>query len=371
MSWLNLFHGSKSPARTKRLSVELLEDRLVPSSADLIAYRPVTQYFNYANYPIAAAQEESPTLGPGIRYNGDDDNGNLIPDYNDTSATGGADNDMIRVNVAATGTSAVLTYTPNLEVWTAKDNGTSQVKLQKIDSGSTLFTGTVWVEYQSLTHTDAANTYLMLTANDGPGTPTTFDTVVFHSFRSVVIAIGGNTQNPANVGDPNLGIFTIASNLYQQGYDPHLFAHDQISSNSNNIGAGAAYNEVASAVTQRNAKLVGIIGYSWGGGATYELAKGLQTNLAGQYTLAYTAYIDGITHGWISSERRLPPGTAYHDNIFQRKDWLLKGNTVTNANTNINVTITLWGKNLTHTTIDNNLDVQNTIIWNMNQKLSR
>ena len=368
MSWLNFFARSSPKPRRCRprtvLNVEALEDRLVPSTADLIAYRPVTDYFNCANFAVAASQEESYTLGPGIRINGDDDNANGIPDFQDHS---GADNDLVRVDVAATGTAAQLTFTANLRVWTAQDNGSSQSKQTEILSGSSIFSGTVWVEYISTTHTTAAAPAgLTLTASDGAGSVS--DQLVFHSFQSVVIAIGGNTQNPANVGDPNLGVFTIAANLYQQGYDPHMYAHDQVSS----TGAGAAYNEVVSAVKNRNVDYVAIIGYSWGGGATYELAKGLQANTAiqGKWTLSYTAYIDGITHGWISSETRRPPGSRYHDNIYQRKDWLLKGNSVIGA-VNLNVTNTTWGKNLVHTSIDDNAMVQSIIITNLGTHVVR
>ena len=103
-----------------------------------------------------------------------------------------------------------------------------------------------------------------------------------------------------------------------------------------------------------------------GGDATYELSVGLKNNtaIAGQYQLQYTAYVDGIRHNLLSAERRLPVNTKYHDNVYQRKDWLLKGDSVTGAN-NVNVTNTTWGKNLVHTTIDDNLTLQNTLVNNL------
>ena len=109
-----------------------------------------------------------------------------------------------------------------------------------------------------------------------------------------------------------------------------------------------------------------IFGYSWGGGATYELSVGLKNNtaIAGQYQLQYTAYVDGIRHNLLSAERRLPVNTKYHDNFYQRKDWLLRGDSVTGAN-NVNVTNTTWGKNLVHTTIDDNLTLQNMLVTNL------
>jgi len=362
MNWLKFFgmrSGYANPRRQRSalLRLECLEDRVVPATADLIAHRPVTDYFNSAATVVPAANEESYTLGPGIRINGDDDNANGTPDYLDSGPLTSADNDLVQVDISA----GTLTFTDNLHVWT------TQTKGQAIGNGTLLSSGTVWVEYASLTHTtDNTSAVMTLTATDDSGTAT--DKLVFHSFQSVVIAIGGNSQNPANVGDPNLGVFTIAANLYKSGYDVHMYWHSDVSS----TGAGPAFNEVASAVKYRNVDYVAIFGYSWGGGATYELARGLQNDasLSGQYTLSYTAYIDAITHYSITSERRLPPGTQYHDNIYQRRDWLLRGNSVTGA-VNLNVTNTSWGKNLVHTTIDDNGTVQNTIFNDLSSHVTR
>lgn len=348
---------SKRPTSQKRrltalLRVEALEDRAVPAvAADLIAYRPDTLYMG--SVQVADSQEEDYKLGAGIRINGDDDNNNGVADYNDTTPLAAKDNDLLRVDVSAVGTSASITFTDNLRVWT------TQTKSAEILNGGAITSGTVWIEYTKLAQTTGATSAVIdLSVSDGGGTAT--DKLVLHSFQSIVIAIGGNGQDPASSGATSQSVFAIGANLYRQGYDVQLYRHDQVSSS----GAGAAYDEVVRAVQSRNVDYVSIFGFSWGGGATYELAKGLQANTAikSQYTLSYTAYIDAITHNSLSSERRLPPGTAYHDNIYQRRDWLLRGNSVTGANTNLNVTNTSWGKNLTHTTIDDNINVQNIII---------
>ena len=204
---------------------------------------------------------------------------------------------------------------------------------------------------------------LSVTDVTAAGTTTATDSIVFHSFQSVVIAIGGNTQDPSKFGDPNLGAFTMAGTLYDKGYDVHMYAHNQIQS----TGRGAAYDEVVSAVLKRNVDYVAILGYSWGGGATYELANGLKANTAlapAGYKLQYTAYVDGIRHNTISAETRLPPGTLYHDNYFQRKDLLPRGNTVSGAH-NLNVTTTSWGKNLGHTTIDDSPTLQGLLVGSL------
>lgn len=360
MSLLDFLFGSRpSPARQpSRPALEALEDRVVPAAADLDVYRPVTQHF--AATLVAEAQEDSYTVGAGVRINSDDDNANNVQDRLESVTASGGDNDLLQLVVGTNAAAMTLAYTDNLKVWT------SATKTVAVASGATVAAGPYWVEFVGAAHTtDSTPATLTLTPSDGAAA----DGVVLHTFRSVVVAIGGNGQNPANVGDPALGVFTIATTLYQQGYDVRMFSHDQVASN----GTGAAYTEVVSAVTQRDVDYVAIYGYSWGGGATYELANGLKNNaaLTGQFTLSYTAYIDAITHGWISAERRLPPGTQYNDNVFQRRDWLLKGNTVSGSNTNLNVTTTSWGSTLNHTGVDDHANVRAMIVTNLTGRVIR
>jgi len=349
------------PARAQRrprLAPERLEDRsLMAAFADLIAYRPVTEYINYANYPVAAAVETDPKAGPGIRVNGDDDNANGVADFSDAAATA-AENDLVRVDVNASGGDFTLSWPDELRLWT------TSTKTQAVTEGALYLAGprTWWVEYVGAAHSSAATLSLIV----GAGADVAQDDVTFHSFQSDVIVIGGNSQNPANVGDPRLGVFTTGLTLYKQGYDVHLYSHDKVQS----TGQGAAFNEVKSAVLKRNVDYVAILGYSWGGGATYELAAGLKADasLAGQFQLKYTASIDGIRHNTISAETRLPPSTLYHDNLFQRRDWLLRGNNVAGA-VNLNVTSTAWGQSLVHTTIDDSAMVQSIIVSNLTTKV--
>jgi len=346
-------------ARGTKLLLERLEDRsLMAAVADLVAFRPVTEYIDYANYPVPAAVESDPKQGPGIRLNGDDDNGGGVPDYTELAATA-AENDLVRVDVTASADFS-LSWPVELKVWTASTKGELNAVLK-----DTLYMAgprTWWVEYVGPAHSTTAT--LSLTV--GAGADIAQDDVTFHSFQSDVIVIGGNTQNPANVGDPRLGVFTTSLTLYQQGYDVHLYSHDQVQSS----GQGRAFNEVKNAVQKRNVDYVAILGYSWGGGATYQLSAGLKgdASLAGQFQLKYTAYIDGIQHGWISSETRFPLNSLYHDNLYQRKDWLLRGNSVAGA-ANVNVTNTNWGNSLVHTTIDDNAMVQSIIVSNLTARV--
>lgn len=174
-----------------------------------------------------------------------------------------------------------------------------------------------------------------------------------------MLAIGGRDQNPANFPDSRLGIFTVGATLYEQDYDVHLFAHDQIANN----GTGQAFNEVVSAVLNRDVDNVAMMGYSWGGGSTCSLSSALNSHAlvkSAGYKLVFTAYIDAFRRGsflGLSPETRKPIGSLYHVNYYQRKDWLLKGTSVAGA-VNTNVTQTTWGKNLLHTTIDDSAVLQ-------------
>ncbi len=364
--WLKEFssqrrRGKAHGATLSCPGVERLEDRsLMSATANLVAYRPVTQYFNYSAYPISEADEVTATRGAGIRFNGDDDNGNGTRDYLDTVSAASDDNDLVRVDALGSGTTFVVSWDGPLTVWTSANKASSVAQNSSVNPGQSL-----WVEYVSSTHTSGTGTQLHLTSSDDVSSAS--DSVVFHSFQSITIAIGGNTQDPAKFGDPNLGTFTMAGKLYGTGYDVHMFAHGQVQS----TGKGAAYDEVVSAVLNRNVDNVAIYGYSWGGGATYELSAGLNANKSlapAGYKLRYTAYIDGIRHNSISAETRKPVGTAYHDNFFQRKDFFLKGNSVSGAN-NINVTNTTWGKNLVHTSIDDNLTLHGMLLKNLTDRL--
>lgn len=346
----------------RRASIERLESReLMAADANLIAYRPVTNHINYARYAVSEAVETDPYRGPGIRINGDDDNQNGVADYSDASTAAGGDNDLVRVDVQGNGTSFAVSWNGPLALWTTPTKSAPILNGGLVNANQNL-----WLEYVSQIHSTGTSASLMLTVNDTISQTAATDQLVFHSFRSVVIAIGGRDQNPSNFGDSRLGTFTMGGTLYSQGYDVQLFSHEQVGDN----GLGAAYDEVVSAVLKRNADDVAIYGYSWGGGATYNLTVALNANAAlapAGYRLAYTAYVDAFRRSsflGLSAETRKPVATAFHDNFYQRKDWLLKGSSVFGAY-NINVTNTTWGKNLSHTSIDDNATLQSLLVNNL------
>ncbi len=323
------------------------------ATANLTAYRPVTTHIDSSLYPISDVHEGSSTLGAGIRVNGDDDNGNGVADSLDVGPLDFPDDDLVRVDVAGEGETLVLTWTGSLAVWT------TATKDAAVTNGAEVWAGqTVWVEYVSQMHTVGTSTQLQLSASDVSSTAT--DTVVFHSFQSVIIVIAGNTQEPTRFGDPTLGVYTVAGQLYEQGYDVQLYAHGDVLKD----GKGKAYADVVDGVLNRNVNNVAMLGYSWGAGAAYNLSNALKKTTplaAAGYRLTYSASIDGIRHRAISAETRKPVGSAHHDNIYQRKDIVPRGNNVSGAK-NLNVTKTTWGKNLRHVTIDDDPTVQQMLI---------
>src|SRR5581483_760000 len=138
-------HESRNNRPRKRSAIcfEALEDRsLLTAMANLTAYRPVTEYIDYLSHPVSEAVETSPTSGPGIRINGDDDNRDGVADYNDSAPLAAADNDLVRVDVNAVGASSVVSWSGNLAVWT------SPTKLGRIANGAAVDSGQpLWVEY--------------------------------------------------------------------------------------------------------------------------------------------------------------------------------------------------------------------------------
>lgn len=297
------------------------------------------------------------TPGTGIRVNGDDDDADGTADRDDGAVA--AENDLVEITLTADpptpppGYEYVLTRTSgNIRVWSAQTKGT-----EIIVSGNNVvltfagMTRTLWVENPLGGSAD-----LTFSARATPsGTVIASDTVHFFPFSSIVIALGGEGQVPADppLEPTNHGTFQTAIILYRMGYDVHMYDEDVV----NSTGAGAAYDEVVSAIQRRAVTGVAIYGYSHGGGSTTDLAERLNNNRAtiGSFSINYTAFIDGIRNNSdidIASETQLPPSTAYHANYYERAGGLLQGNSVPGANLNVNVTMTPWGSGLTHFTID-------------------
>lgn len=98
-----------------------------------------------------------------------------------------------------------------------------------------------------------------------------------------------------------------------------MYEHDDVID-----GEGPAYDMIVSAVNDRGVTDIAIMGYSWGGGDTYDLAELLQQNKNGTVTditqpfgIAFTGYIDAISTGTLFAETRRPPLSAFHCNQWE------------------------------------------------------
>jgi hypothetical protein len=341
------------------------------ASGDLTAYRPRfgNGYFPQSRTAVDDADETSTILGPGIRINGA------------SETDPGAEDDLIELEVAVSpaGVDAVLerengafrvwtsaTRTPGTELAFTRD----RTPALPLGPGGT---GTVWVEWTGSTHGDAD---LRLVPQGSKGA---LDRVTFHTFRSIVMALGGEGQVPSVPVDPNHGTFVVGRALYALGYDVHLFDEDTVSFD----GSGAAYDEVVNAIQDRAVSEVVSFGYSHGGGSTYDLAERLDTNRGsiGTFTIPFTSYVDGVGNNSdtdTSQENRRPPSTGWHANHYQVgqfiPDFFLDGGPVPSSNppaTGLNVETTAWGSGATHFIVDDYTEVRDYIHANLLTRVTR
>lgn len=327
---------------------------------DLTVFRPTTEAYGapFQRREVPESDETSP--GAGIRVNGDDDDGNGQPDRDDSGVVG--ENDLIEVllmvdpSAPPPGFEYVLVRSNgNITVW---DESTKETEVVGPGDSAVLSfsstTRTVWAENPAGGEAD-----LELQARETPGgSVIASDTAHLFPFSSVVVALGGESQVPADppLEPNNHGMFQLAITLYQTGYDVHMYDEDVVGS----TGAGVAFDEVASSVRDRGVTGVAIYGYSHGGGSTNDLARRLDDNRAaiGVFSIDLTAYVDGIDNDSdldIGTETELPPSTGYHANYYQNPGcglFALCGGPIAGADLNVNVTATPWGASLMHLDID-------------------
>lgn len=334
---------SASPTRTFTPTIGI-------TAINATLYRPQSEYYGqpFARRAVSEASEES--LGGGVRINGDDDDGDGVPDSADPAV--GNENDLVElvlqanVSPAPAGYEYVLKRTdPSFKVWQNSTKGSAILDsndeaIVLLGSGST----SVWVEA-----TAAASGLLRFEARASGGGPVLLaDEVRVYTFTSIIVALGGEGQGPSDPPDSNHGTFHIALSLYEMGYDVHMYDEDDVSSS----GSGPVYDEIVRAVQRRGVHAVASFGYSHGGGSTHDLAQRLNNNRAaiGTFTIAYTAYIDGIKNSSdidIRSEDRRPPSAEYLVNYYQRNDFFIRGNSVPGADVDINV-----GGGISHSEVD-------------------
>ncbi len=336
--------------------------------AKATAYRPQhgAGYAPFARTAVSDADEESPTLGPGIRIN----------NPGDTDPNGEDDLIEVEFQIAPADLKFALRRDPNnLAAWQNRNktneiafNGKKTDELPFAAGGTNL---TVWIEWNVTSH-GPADLIIEPLDEERPG-----DTLKFHSFQSIVVALGGEDQVPTNPVDPNHGTFVVAIGLYNQGYDVFMYDEDNVAAN----GAGATFNEVSTAIQRRAVSQVAIFGFSHGGGSTFSLATRLAGSGLGGYTIPFTSYVDAVENDSdfdIHQERRFPPGSLFHLNQYQvgaiLEDGGLDGGPVPGSNpppTGLNVETTPWGAGATHFTVDDFAQVRTLITTSLQARVTR
>jgi len=243
----------------------------------------------------------------------------------------------------------------NIKVWRKTDTG-GKVAILDANNEQVLDlrknTIEVWVEWVEMNPVDleADPTLLEILLRPNTGSDVRADTIRFYPFKSIIVAYGGENQTFNDVPLP--GMFVLATDLYEAGYDVHAYDED--------VGTKpGVYDEVVEAIQLRGVKQIAIYGFSHGGGNTHDLAKKLDDNRGaiGTFTIVYTGYVDAIAQPLGRGEQRRPPASQYHVNYYQTYYalWPFIGHGVPSqppADFTVNVNDMDWGKDLRHTTID-------------------
>ncbi len=328
-------------------------------TGDLTAYRPQhgTGYFPFARTAVPEAIEEHRAHGAGIRING----------------TGEADpageDDLIELAVERASSDATFVLERSdsaLSVWRTRE---------KVAQTAIAFTGsrseslafgagtqiTLWVEWTGIA--PAFPSLSLLTPSD-----VVVDRIVFHAFTGLVVALGGENQVPQLPLNANHGTYRVATALYELGWDAIMRDEDEVSRD----GSGNVYDDIVNALQTRSVEELAIFGYSHGGGSTYDLCNRLDANRAaiGTFSINFTSYVDGIENDSTidtDMELRRPPTTNFHANHYQSgsfHDLFLDGGPVDDSEPpprGLDVETVTWGRDATHSEIDDFEEVRNFI----------
>jgi hypothetical protein len=170
------------------------------------------------------------------------------------------------------------------------------------------------------------------------------DTIRIFTFKSLIACIRGESFGSDNaILDNSQGVFCLSDSLYKLGYDARRYSDDDVDES----GHGIAFIDIIDAIQYWNINEICIIGYSHGGGATYNLSKLIDDELRSkrqiEIPLRLTAYIDAIEYEKIGPcdeltlktyagpnlncrdldwfcEKRRPVNTDFHINYYQTFD---------------------------------------------------
>lgn len=200
------------------------------------------------------------------------------------------------------------------------------------------------------------------------------DTIRFHTFHSAVVTLGGEFQTPTPDLPPNNhGIFKMATELYNEGFDVRIYDEDDVDID----GSGVVFDELRNSINNQGYTEVALLGYSHGGGSVYDLSLLLMQEstppfgtIIQPFTISMTSYIDAIETGTTLSENRRPELSEYHLNQFQMNGIALVG--VPTADSELlDDDIDVSSGGLVHQTIDDNMDVLNLVAFKVRQKVTR
>jgi len=321
----------------------------------LTAFRPQHGggYAPFERTKVPEALEEDLDLGPGIRRNGP---GEVDP---------AGEDDLVELVVgrALRGNALVLERgASELALWTTRDKQPGSALLFSANRSAPLVFGgpslTLWAEWTGAVGERVA---LQLRALEADAV---LDRLIFHAFESHVVALGGESQVPSIPPDPNHGTFLVAIELYERGWDVHM------------------YDEVVNAIQKRGVGEVASFGYSHGGGSTHDLCERMDAFRAtiGTFAIPFTSYVDGVQNDSdvdVDMELRKPPSSAYHANHYQRGtfgDFFLDGGPVPVSEpppTGLDVETIFWGAGATHFVVDDFSQVRDFILLNLELRMSR
>lgn len=286
---------------------------------DLVAHRP-------AMGAIGSVVHHSAEDLVGIRKNIDDDNKNGAKDWKDANVNG--EDDLLLLQLFSTPFTLPtgLEYRiesdgESMQLWTDDEHGTKLLSLGQtsivVDS---IENGAMYAEWASVLGGNAALTLgLWDTLNN---LRLYSDTITFTPFTSLVVAIGGNLQVPSDFPGAGSGIFELGRELQGEGYDVRMYAHGDINTSD---GKGKAYSDIVSAIQSGQVDNIAMIGYSWGGGAIYDLSfildenkRAVRTDISKTFTISLTGYIDAVAHGETFGENRRPLNSAFHVGQYTR-----------------------------------------------------
>jgi len=359
------------------------------NQANLTAYRP--QFRQDPNAPVAGPiyapwpktrvleqDENSNTLGAGIRMNADDDNQNGTRDRFESGIAIPAEDDLIELRVdrlpgqgnmvLVASSDIALYYDPKKATPLPTDMSGNYLPLTFTNNRAT-----VWVEWIGADHGFATVTLV------DQASSTSQDSIRFHTFRTLWVVFGGNGQNPADtdgdgsIGDPvqggpnREGIFDVAQSLYNSGWNVLPFDEEDV-----DAFADVPYTVITQAVDWGQVEWFGIMGYSQGGGATHDL---IERTFDDGYVPAMGVWVDAIDHDGALEENDWPNEVLYLLDIWEDNDLLLDGGPVTNADERFPGTeyeeFDATGLGLDHSSIDDSPTIHNLIRNRINSWLPR